>query len=401
MPISPPASPAEFGPDDLYPGLSAEFERALDQEDIDRFAEVSGDFNPLHIDPAYANQSNYQDTLVHGAFQVGMASALIGMHLPGRNVLLGGVSAKFLAPLHVPSTVRVSGEITAWNRANLSGQLRVTLFRLPDMAPVSEISMAFTLHCNNHRNETYEKPRDLSVSSPRQTVLVTGASGGVGSFLATRLSEHYEIVATHRSNSLPNSLLSNRSVHPVKVDFNDSDDLTRLRNLVLATPLSGIVHCAWPSAPQGGLMAVNPTTLANQLSAGSRQLIDLAHLLEKSKRTSDGGRLILIGSIYGRQSPKINLGAYSLGKDLMESTARLLAPELAAKNITVNVIAPSMIEIGMNKHTDQRSVLREKSQIPMGRLCTLEDVHNAVSFLLSPESEFISGQVMGLTGARI
>lgn len=63
-----PASAADFGPGDLSVGLSAEFQRDLTQSDIDAFATVSGDYNPLHVDPEYAGQTNYQGTLVHGAF---------------------------------------------------------------------------------------------------------------------------------------------------------------------------------------------------------------------------------------------------------------------------------------------------------------------------------------------
>lgn len=66
---------------------------------------TSGDANPLHVDSEYACQSNFAGRVVHGAFQVALASALIGMRLPGRNVLLGSANAKFPAPLYYPCRV--------------------------------------------------------------------------------------------------------------------------------------------------------------------------------------------------------------------------------------------------------------------------------------------------------
>src|SRR4051812_2142613 len=96
-------------------GLTAEFERDLTEADVLAFAASSGDANPLHVDAAYAATTAYGARIVHGAFQVGLASALIGMHLPGRQVLLANVSARFPAPLRFPCRVRVRGEVTTWH----------------------------------------------------------------------------------------------------------------------------------------------------------------------------------------------------------------------------------------------------------------------------------------------
>ena len=110
-----------LSPDEIKVGLKAQFERKITEEDILAFARNSGDENPLHVDAAYARQSNFQKRIVHGAFQVSLASALVGMQLPGRNVLMGSVNAKFPSPLYFPCRVRVQGEVIAWNKATGAG----------------------------------------------------------------------------------------------------------------------------------------------------------------------------------------------------------------------------------------------------------------------------------------
>ena len=100
--------------DDLRTGLEAEFERDITADDVTAFAELSGDWNPLHTDEVYAAQTNYGGRIVHGAFQVALASAMAGMYLPGRQVVVGSFQCRFPAPLRYPSRVRVHGEITAW-----------------------------------------------------------------------------------------------------------------------------------------------------------------------------------------------------------------------------------------------------------------------------------------------
>src|SRR4030081_278304 len=104
--------PRDFTADELKTGMTAEFDREITEAGVLAFAENFGGLNPLHADAGYAQRSNYQGRIVHGAFQVGLASALIGMHLPGRNVLLGSVKDRLPAPPYFPLRRSLRGEIT-------------------------------------------------------------------------------------------------------------------------------------------------------------------------------------------------------------------------------------------------------------------------------------------------
>ncbi len=66
----------------LRVGLAAEFERDISEADVFEFARCSGDLNPLHTDAEYARSTNLGARVVHGAYQVALASAMAGMYLP-------------------------------------------------------------------------------------------------------------------------------------------------------------------------------------------------------------------------------------------------------------------------------------------------------------------------------
>ena len=83
---------------DVAVGARWAFERDVTEEDVLLFARLSGDENPLHVDTEYAASTNFGQRLAHGALQARIASSVLGMHLPGRNVLLGGINARFPAP---------------------------------------------------------------------------------------------------------------------------------------------------------------------------------------------------------------------------------------------------------------------------------------------------------------
>lgn len=389
---------------DLSVGLAAQFERMVTEQDVLDFARISGDQNPLHVDANYAAETNYGRRIVHGAFQIGLASALIGMQLPGKRVLLSSVQAKFPAPLYFPTTVRVQGEIVAWNRGTQSGRLRVCVVDQAREAITAEISMGFSMHEDRQAQTAgHASQKFVSVEPPgfvaRKSILVTGASGGIGSRLVSALSETFDVIATTNRAELPTELQASLRIHPVRLDFAQSD-WPEIVRAALPSTLFGVVHCAWPSLAKGGLLNVPREVIEQQMAFGTTHLIELARVL--TSRVSDGGgRLIAIGSIAGSQKPSVNLGAYSLGKAALEHTVRLIAAELAGKKITANAVCPNFVAVGMNGQADARRQKLEAAHVPMGRTCELEDILGIVQWLLSENAAFVSGQCIGINGAQL
>src|SRR5258708_28518812 len=130
----------------LRVGLTADFEREISEADVAEFARNSGDMNPLHTDAEYARSTNLGARVVHGAYQVALASAMAGMYLPGRNSFLVSYNAQFARPLYFPCRVSVRGEITAWGPANGPGSLKDPVAQIPPGTPALQIYPDFTCH---------------------------------------------------------------------------------------------------------------------------------------------------------------------------------------------------------------------------------------------------------------
>ncbi len=396
--------PTAYGPDELRVGLAAEFVREITEDDVLSFARNSGDANPAHVDAEYASTTPYRRRIVHGAFQVGLASALLGMHLPGRRVLLSSVNARFVAPLYYPCRVRVRGELTAWNRQALAGQAKIVLQDAATGTPTSEIFMGFTLH---EMRPVVDQPIksvpeicNLKSGVCNRLVLVTGSAGGIGSSLALDLSADYAVLAAFRSQPPPEALLARPSVSPVKLDLEAPGWEDAVRAALGGRPLYGLVHAAWPGAPRGGLLGVPADALERQVLFATATTVRLARLLCECVGP-DGGRMVVLGSLAGRARPALPLAAYSLAKAGLEHTVALLAPELARKQITINAICPSYIAAGINAQSDERARKREAALVPMARLCTPQDVAAMARYLLSDAAAFASGQSIALSGGQL
>ena len=104
-------------------GMSRHLTKQVTDRDIELFAEVSTDRNPVHLDDEYARDTIFQGRIAHGMLTAGLISAVIGEQLPGHGTVYLGQSLKFLAPVRPGDIVRAEVTVTAIDHA----KRRVTL----------------------------------------------------------------------------------------------------------------------------------------------------------------------------------------------------------------------------------------------------------------------------------
>ena len=110
-----------------------------------------------------------------------------------------------------------------------------------------------------------------------------------------------------------------------------------------------------------------------------------------------GGRIIAISSVVG-QMGNAGQANYAASKAGLIGFCKSLAREVASRNVTVNVVAPGMIETDMTKAIADDAKTALLSQIPQGRMGTADDIAAAVGFLASDEASYITGQVLAVNG---
>ena len=98
--------------EDLKPGLSASFTKTVTEADIVKFAEVSGDTNPVHLDQAYAEKTPFKTRIAHGMLSAGFISAVLGTKLPGPGAIYMSQTLRFKAPVKIGDTVTATCTVT-------------------------------------------------------------------------------------------------------------------------------------------------------------------------------------------------------------------------------------------------------------------------------------------------
>lgn len=98
--------------EDLSVGMSAVHSKTVTEADIVKFAEVSGDSNPLHLDEAFAKTTRFKGRIAHGMLSAGFISTVLGTQLPGPGSVYMSQSLRFTAPVRIGDTVTARAEIT-------------------------------------------------------------------------------------------------------------------------------------------------------------------------------------------------------------------------------------------------------------------------------------------------
>jgi 3-oxoacyl-[acyl-carrier protein] reductase len=236
-----------------------------------------------------------------------------------------------------------------------------------------------------------------------KVALVTGASRGIGRAIAARLAEQGALVVAaargdHAAGSAEALAAKGLRAEAMTLDVTDSAAVEKAPGEIVRRHgrLDVVVSNAGITRDQLLLRMKREewdAILATNLTASF--LLAQAAMRPMLKQRS--GRLIVIGSVVGQMG---NAGQtnYAAAKAGLIGFSKALAREVGSRGITVNVIAPGMIETDMTRAMAEKAQVDWASQIPLGRLGSVDDVAAAVCFLASDEAAYITGHVLAVNG---
>ena len=124
-------------------GTTASICRQWSESDVARFAELSGDFNPLHTDEVYARTTCFERRLVHGMLVGSLSSALVGMYLPGKNCVYVGQTLFFKGPVFIGDTVNATGTVISRSESARSLIVSIVMRRGDEVVVEGEARVRF------------------------------------------------------------------------------------------------------------------------------------------------------------------------------------------------------------------------------------------------------------------
>ena len=234
-----------------------------------------------------------------------------------------------------------------------------------------------------------------------KNIIVTGASGGIGSSIVQNLYEKgANILASGTKDEKLNDLKSKyHNIKILKFDISKTDQIEKFFNDATEM-LNGNLDCLINNAgiTQDNLairMSIDEWKRVIEINLTSTFLLSKFSIKKMIKNKS--GKIINITSIVGHTG---NLGQtnYTASKAGIVAMSKSLAIEYAKKNININCISPGFIKTAMTEKIDQKYKEAIISKIPSAKLGEPQDIANAVLFLASNQSDYINGETIHVNG---
>ncbi len=233
--------------------------------------------------------------------------------------------------------------------------------------------------------------------------LITGGSGDIGSAIAKQLAQAGVHVYVHASTNL---VLAEQVVEDIRGSGGVADalafdvtnaDATRAAviQLIAQHPIDILVHSAGihDDAPLAGM---SPAKWHRVIDVSLHGFYNVTQPLLLSMLRGRWGRIVAISSVAGQIGNR-GQANYAAAKAGLQGACMSLAKEVASRGVTVNVVAPGIIEGRMTATSFNAEQV--ESLVPAGRMGRPEEVASVVGFLVSEGASYVSAQIIGVNGA--
>ena len=232
-----------------------------------------------------------------------------------------------------------------------------------------------------------------------KTAIVTGGSRGIGKEISEILAaNNFNVIAVATSEQSLDSIRDTKNIHPFCCDISDQKSIEKLYNFVSDT--FGYADVLVNNAGihmDNILLRMKNEEWSKVMDVNLNGPFHLTKSVLKDMVKNKCGRIINISSISGTDGNK-GQGNYAASKGGLLALTKSLAKEVGRRNITVNCIAPGLIETDMTSHLSETVKKGYLDRIPLKRLGKPKDIGQMILFLCSDEASYITGQTFYIDG---
>ncbi len=384
--------------EEFHVGEKARFQQLITQEKLDKFVDLTGDDNPLHLSEEFAKNTPCKGRVVHGMLSASYVSTLVGKHLPGEGALWLAQSMEFLHPVRLGDTLTFEAEVT-------------------EIHPRQQILNLAIKVTNQHEQVVLSGTAKVRLavsakSSPKakiqtKAVLVTGSGAGIGAETARVLAEKgFPLVLHYFRNeegvtSLARELEANgREVMIAQSDLTKESSVQALLAKVKKRygQLFGLVCAASPPMSEKGLLETGWTEFETQLEGQLKSAILCIQAALPLMLENKGGSIVIVGSQAAISHPPAKWLAYAVAKHALHGLTPSLVRELGPKGIRINTVAPGMVDTRFIRHVPEKARLLAEQRTPLRKIAKPHEVAETIAFLLSDSASHITGVTLPVDG---
>ncbi len=389
--------------DDISIGDCAEILHIITKNDIDKFVDLTGDDNKIHVDKSFAAKTSFKKPVVHGMLGASFISTIIGTKLPGDGALWYAQELEFLQPVRIGDELKVVAEVIKKNNRMQSIELSTLIYNqnkqvvTKGVAKVKVVSTEDSVKYNADHNKG--KPRN---------VLVIGATGGIGEAACIQLAMDGYNLAIHCYKNIEKADSIKKRVDEFGIrscvvagNITHVNDVEAIRDHTKRKLgiIDVIINCSTVSIQNIKFSDVAWDDFQRQYMININGTFNLIKAFLPEMEKQNFGKYIGISTVY-TDSPISEMTPYITSKTALNGLIKSLAVEFAPKGIRLNLVSPGMVDTDLIADVPEKARLLEAAQTPLRCLAQPEDITGTVSFLVSEKSNFLTGETIRVNGGK-
>ena len=375
----------------------------ITKSDIEKFVQLTGDDNRLHVDEKFASTTQFKKPVVHGMLGASFISTIIGTKLPGDGALWFSQSLEFLLPVRIGDVLTVTAEVLKKNDKEQIIELKTEIHNQNRQIVTKGIAKVKVIETEVAPVEV-EKKEDAP-----KTALVIGGTGGIGKATCIQLAKDGFNVIIHynKNKTLAEEIKAEVEKHKQKAIIvsadilNDADIKEMISKGIRAfDKIDVLANCAATVIPNIKFQDLVWTDFLQQMEVNIKSTFTIIQAVVPEMIKNGYGKIINIGSL-SAEKPNADWSHYITAKSALIGLTKSLAFELAPKGIRINMVTPSLVNTELTADIPEKIKLLTAAQTPLRRLARVRDVAGVISFLASENSDFLAGENIRVNGGQV
>ncbi|MGH9771205.1 MAG: SDR family oxidoreductase [Candidatus Acidiferrales bacterium] len=397
--VAPPASGRFADFDKIQVGDESQVSKVITTQDLEAFAKLSGDYNPLHMDEEFAARTHFQRRVVHGMLLANYASAMVGMNCPGPGALWSQQNFRWPAPVFIGDQITMKLRVT--QKSSGSRTIRIELTAVNQNGKV-------VMEGEGAVTALEERQRAAEASISERVAFVSGGARGIGSAIAAALAQAgAKVVVNYRSNTAAAEELCSAiqskggRALPMQADVTNPSSVSAAVEKACQEfnrPVDILVNSVGSLPEPRPFMQTTWDEIQSMIDVHVRGAFYCSQAVIPGMIDRKSGRIINIGSVFTRNTPPVNWSGFLLAKSAMQSLTRSLAAEFGPQGIRVNMVSPGLVETEAIAGLSERLRKVQAMQTPLRRLASPSEIAAVVLALCTSAGDFVTGAEIPVCG---
>ena len=388
--------------DDIKIGDKAVINHLITHSDVEKFVQLTGDDNKLHVDDKFASTTHFKKPVVHGMLSASFISTIIGTKIPGDGALWYKQSLEFFIPVREGDEISIIATVINKLSHLNSIELSTDIFNQNKQKVICGTAQVKII-------EEEIKELITDAHEPVKTALVLGATGGIGKATALKLASNgYDLILQYNSNKDKAISLKTEIekfgvlVDLIQINLLKENSINEIFEFVKRkfNFLSIFVNAATIPLANIHFEQVEWSDFEKQINTNIRTNFCLIQKLLPLMSGQNYGKIVLI-TTQAIEQPNTQWLPYITAKSALHGFAKSTSIELAKYGIRVNLVSPGMTDTELLSNIPNKTRLLNAAKTPLKRIAKPEDIANAIYYLASRDSDFLTGETIRINGGQV